>query len=85
MLGYSPSMEEHPQGKYCLYEDVPQWVSVKERLPENGDYSVLCHFSNGSIEDVKIWHVQDFTQPWKDLRITHWMPLPPPPEDSDDD
>ena len=26
-------MAEHPQGKYCLYEDVPQWVSVEERLP----------------------------------------------------
>jgi len=28
-----PTMTEHPQGEYCLYEDVPGWVSVAKKMP----------------------------------------------------
>lgn len=69
------------------------WVSVEDRLPELGDYSVLAYFAeNGSIEMV---HVQDYFQPitagkvdgeqqftkwYISNRITHWHPMPEAPQ-----
>ena len=68
------------------------WVSVEERLPELGDYSVLVYFSEmGSIDIV---HVEDY---FKDItagvengkqtyakwyipqKVSHWVELPTPP------
>lgn len=68
-----------------------KWISVEDRLPKMGDYSVLAAFDNKSVEPVPrsslpidMVHVEDWlrdriigTFP----RITHWMPLPDPPED----
>ena len=69
---------------------VPEWISVKDKLPEITDASVLAHFQNGSIETV---HIEDW---FKDITdgldedgrqkytkwylkasntITHWAPL----------
>lgn len=61
------------------------WISVKDRLPEVGDYSVLCAFSNGSIEPIRMEHVEDWAQGLRDdyLTITHWMPLPDPPKEEE--
>jgi hypothetical protein len=69
-----------------------QWVSVKDRLPELEDNSVLVHFLTGSIETV---HIEDnfkditngfgkdgnqlYTKWYISAGITHWMPLPNPP------
>ncbi|WP_250621664.1 DUF551 domain-containing protein [Acinetobacter pittii] len=73
---------------------VPEWISVKDKLPEITDASVLAHFQNGSIETV---HIEDW---FKDITdgldedgrqkytkwylkasntITHWAPLIMPP------
>lgn len=73
---------------------VPEWISVKDKLPEITDASVLAHFQNGSIETV---HIEDW---FKDITdgldedgrqkytkwylkasntITHWAPLLMPP------
>lgn len=70
------------------------WVDIKERQPELKDESVLVHFETGSIETVHIedwfraigngadaegnviwtqWYL--IAKP----TITHWMPLPEPP------
>ena len=58
------------------------WILCSERLPENGDYSVLCYFTNGSVEPVRMAHVQDWAEGKIDdiVSITHWMPMPSPPE-----
>lgn len=57
----------------------PRWIPVSERLPEDsGDY--LVHDSCGNIFQnffgtvVKRWSARDGM-------ITHWMPLPDPPEE----
>ncbi|EPG40160.1 DUF551 domain-containing protein [Acinetobacter baumannii] len=76
------------------YQAVPEWISVKDKLPEITDASVLAHFQNGSIETV---HIEDW---FKDITdgldedgrqkytkwylkasntITHWAPLLMPP------
>ena len=70
-----------------------EWISVKDRLPELGDYSVLAYWGHGGIDMV---HVADyfkditagvdhqgnqrFTKWYLTSGVTHWMPLPEPPK-----
>lgn len=50
-----------------------EWISVKERLPKTG--TVL-------VTDGKIVITAPSSSVTKDgLAITHWMPLPEPPEE----
>ena len=61
---------------------VPEWISVEERLPEP-DTEVLARRSIGM--DVECYHKEaggywswdEYSGKW---RVTHWMPLPEPPE-----
>lgn len=55
----------------------PQWISVKDRLPEDNVQVLACtkhgkafsaHCENGK------WRVSG------SVKVTHWMPLPEPPE-----
>lgn len=58
-----------------------KWVSVKDRLPKVGNW-YLC-YSDGQLEILFL----DSANPvmwlqsgdW-DFSVTHWMPLPEPPE-----
>jgi hypothetical protein len=58
----------------------PQWISVKDRLPEKGDRVLISYHdgvSIGSYHRNDDWHVIGII-----LRsVTHWMPLPKPPEE----
>lgn len=64
---------------------VQEWISVKDRLPENGDV-VLCFMEFGEQrilqwDSVSSWwlgygHGDD----WQKADVTHWMPLPKPPK-----
>jgi hypothetical protein len=74
----------------------PRWINVKERLPEeSGRYLALqgytlarllswTHCYDGFEEHLKgreVWY--DYDSEWGECEvrnITHWMPLPPPPE-----
>lgn len=62
-----------------------RWISVKKRLPENGQ-KVIAAFRNsgGWIVDQARYSNGEFdfaswAYVWDD-NITHWMPLPKPPE-----
>lgn len=69
----------------------PQWIRVEDRLPDDAS-DVLAYYDYGGIGLVKFvnyykdcWYdsvfndlVDDFRNPG---RITHWMPLPEPPEE----
>lgn len=62
----------------------PRWISVGERLPEDDGY-VLCHCNDGSPDVVCMYYGDgEFLTPELDNVshiITHWMPLPQPPEE----
>lgn len=62
------------------------WISVKERLPENGQ-KIIAAFcgSGGQVADQAIYSNGEFdfaswAYVWAD-NITHWMPLPEPPKE----
>lgn len=64
----------------------PRWISVGERLPEDDGY-FLCNRNDGSPDVVCMYYGDgDFLTPEPELDnisnvITHWMPLPQPPEE----
>lgn len=61
---------------------MPEWISVKERLPEPGE-RVLTAFDNFVAEAFVnysgVWMRNGFELDW--CPPTHWMPLPEPPKE----
>jgi hypothetical protein len=53
-----------------------EWISVDDRLPEE-DKPIIVFGKDGA-EIYSGFHVMDFNNYYKD--VTHWMPLPSPPE-----
>ena len=69
---------------------VQEWISVKDRLPEEGEY-VLCVLKGfnygGKIQVCKFVPADKFKDKpyFENFRngfpsVTHWMPLPEPPK-----
>ena len=62
-----------------------EWISVKERLPENENEVVLAtdvtySYTARYVNDN--WHcVCECFEGSSPYNITHWMPLPKPPEE----
>ena len=56
----------------------PHWISVEERLPEEGIY--VATLDNGGRNDIRhFYNGKWFGRFGKEYRgITHWMPLPAP-------
>ena len=99
--GYVCSVEEckRRKEKCCgFYADhliangvtVQEWISVKDRLPEEGEY-VLCVLKGfnygGKIQVCKFVPADKFKDKpyFEHFRngfpsVTHWMPLPQPPK-----
>ena len=62
---------------------VQEWISVDDRLPENGKEGVLIALRWGEVgigwcEDGR-WD-SEFVNEYEDGEVTHWMPLPEPPK-----
>ena len=62
---------------------VQEWISVKDRLPENVKEGLLIALRWGAVdigwcEDGR-WGSQ-FVDEYEDGEVTHWMPLPFPPK-----
>ena len=63
-------------------EMTPRWIPVSERLPER-DTAVLVHTdmdgTHAASFDGEEWFC-DYGGAWLFPNVTHWMPLPEPPE-----
>jgi len=71
------------------------WISVKDRLPEDGQNCILYHpdyplkfFSGIYDPNMKTWYYADegynfAAEPasGNEHGITHWMPMPEPPKE----
>ena len=61
-----------------------EWISVKERLPEDAKQKIVCHSRGVSfgryIEDA--WY-SSIGKRHCVQSVTHWMPLPQPPKEED--
>ncbi|MDD6642708.1 MAG: DUF551 domain-containing protein [Firmicutes bacterium] len=59
-----------------------QWISVKDRLPETEDeVLVLTMSKNGNINVDKGYFANGRFVHRGRAEVTHWMPLPEPPEE----
>ena len=68
---------------------VQEWISVKDRLPENRDDVLVCRTWWNETRNPQIGWYNDVAQEWQILdsdgyypcgKVTHWMPLPQPPK-----
>ena len=67
-----------------LEQLVPRWTSVKERLPEDDDHYLVWSSYNGCAEVAMYWGDGEWlTDDIVNITrmVTHWMPLPEPPEE----
>lgn len=64
---------------------IPQWISVKDRLPCCGNPVLVGNLSWRWVSIAQYhgvinrWELLSQVNP--DIGITHWMPLPEPPEE----
>ena len=70
---------------------LPKWVSVEDELPDNG-VSVLIRSSFGEIFTCRRPVIVNTNKSWESNtgefnrpKITHWMLLPQPPKEQDDE
>jgi hypothetical protein len=64
----------------------PAWIPVTERLPEENDVYMVSAFDGHARRvtfaqwqnRIKRWYLTGSRSYWK---VTHWMPLPEPPEE----
>ena len=65
---------------------VQQWISVKDRLPEEGVTVLVCGGRRGVytayMNCPDYWHKLNSTNHY--CNPTHWMPLPQPPKEGAD-
>lgn len=79
-----------PSDPVCLVEDAPTvdgWVSVTDRLPEENGIYLVCvalGYMDFYTWSDKIWFSSAFNV-CDDGFVTHWMSLPEPPKEDDDD
>lgn len=61
---------------------MPTWISVDNKLPDaSGDYLTF----NGYDMKVNQWNKNGWLLIYEGIMITHWMPLPKPPSEADND
>ena len=74
------------QERKMLIKSVPKWISVEERLPEDGGYTIVfCadgerrHVTFAKFQKTpKRWELTGTRSYW---HVTHWMPLPSAPKE----
>ena len=72
------SFEAGAEHGYQYAQTHPNWISVEERLPEEGQV-VLIHTKGGSVSTACYTDGRfDITELFQAINVTHWMPIVPP-------
>ena len=79
-----------------LAKRVPRWISVEERLPEDGVNVLVYGLGNNENSTIAMtsythrmygYKIEGWCSPWQyffhEYKITHWMPLPESPEEGE--
>ena len=69
--------------KEKVSKEQPQWISVEDRLPDKQPCEYLV--VNANNVETAICLDNRWITPRRVIKITHWMPLPTPPEVKQDD
>lgn len=70
-----------------LIDAYPKWISVEERLPEEGERVLILYELRGDEENISIgWLANGGFDCWDDSlwtmrSVTYWMPMPEPPKE----
>ena len=70
---------------------VPKWISVKDKLPSDDSGRVLAWVveQNSLGKCGFVWNCSHsdgvFSDKFETFQVTHWMPLPDAPQESDND
>ena len=62
------------------------WISVKDSLPQATEYVLIydSHYRNiykaWYVCDIDVWFSNEYLPQF--INITHWMPLPKPPQEA---
>jgi hypothetical protein len=62
-----------------LQAQVPKWISVGERLPEQ--YATVIIWRDDCKNASIGWLISGYWSVPKGVRVTHWMPMPEPPKE----
>ena len=62
-----------------------KWISVNDRVPEDGLDVIIYSESDGV--KAGVWYSDEYGFEYPDqgfpIAVTHWMPLPEPPQDAE--
>ena len=78
----SDEMQESDNGKWVFFDDIPGWISVDDRLPDDDAWYLVYH--SRTIYKARSVSLFGSTE-WVGASchvvhgITHWQPLPSPP------
>ena len=59
-----------------------EWISAKDKLPEPYE-DVLVYGQTNNLPRYKVDYADDRGVFVHSCKVTHWMPLPQPPKESD--
>lgn len=81
-----PEVEELRKERDELQKELARykWVSVKDRLPEKDGFYLAWYTFKGNGHTRDIFYYNSGHGASLSSAITHWMPLPTPPESEDD-
>lgn len=70
-----------------LLKAAPEWISVKDRLPEEYKGKYLCYIPGYGIGVASYFKYAVWNGRWSlmgfSVKVTHWMPLPQQPKEED--
>lgn len=67
-------------------EKLPRWIPVSERLPKECHAVLICKDGNETSYGYRLsgdWYEENVRLAAYDITVTHWMPLPEPPNNGE--